>query len=220
VWDEETNVTTASDGGDRSRIARAPARDAARDALRASLIDARRRLPASERHAAAEALAARLEALLGDVGGEAIAIYWPVRGEPALGELTQRWAQSGARLALPVVVAPATPLRFVAWQPGEPTVPGAWGIPRPAADDALRPTVLVVPCVGFDARCYRLGYGGGFYDRSLAALAADGGPPPRAIGVAWDDALLARFDPLPTDLPLDAVVTPSAVFRGRPAPGG
>jgi 5,10-methenyltetrahydrofolate synthetase len=213
-------VTTASDGGDESRIARAPTRDAARDALRAALIDARRRLPAQERHAAGEALATRLEALLGDVGGESIAIYWPVRGEPALGELPQRWAQAGARLALPVVVAPATPLSFVAWQPGEPTVPGAWGIPRPAADDTLRPSVLVVPCVGFDARCYRLGYGGGFYDRSLAALAADGRPAPRAVGVAWDDALLAGFDPLPTDLPLDEVVTPSAVFRAKPAPGG
>jgi 5,10-methenyltetrahydrofolate synthetase len=169
---------------------------------------------------AGEALAARLEAWLGGVGGESIAIYWPVRGEPDLGELPRRWVQAGARLALPVVVAPATPLAFVAWQPGEPTVPGAWGIPRPAADVALRPTVLIVPCVGFDARCYRLGYGGGFYDRSLAALAADGGPPPRAIGVAWDDALLAGFDPLPTDLPLDAVITPSAVFRGQSGSGG
>lgn len=212
-------MTTAADGGDESRIARAPSRDAARDALRAALIDARRRLSAETRHAAGEALVARLEALLGDVGGESIAIYWPVRGEPALGDLPRRWAQAGARLALPVVVAPATPLRFVAWQPGEPTVAGAWGIPRPAADVPLRPTVLVVPCVGFDARGYRLGYGGGFYDRSLAALASDGGPPPRAIGVAWDDALLPAFEPLPTDLPLDAVVTPSAVFRGRPAPG-
>lgn len=212
-------MTTAADGGDTSRIARAPLRDAARDALRAALIDARRRLSPEARQAAGEALVARLEALLGEVGGESIAVYWPVRGEPALGELLQRWARAGARLALPVVVAPAAPLRFVAWQPGEPTVPGAWGIPRPASDEALRPSVLIVPCVGFDARGYRLGYGGGFYDRSLAALAADGGTPPRAIGVAWDDALLAGFEPLPTDLPLDAVVTPSAVFRGRAAPG-
>jgi len=220
VWDEEVDVTTAADGGGESRIARGPSRDAARDALRATLIDARRRLSAGERHAAAEALAARLETLLGDVGGESIAVYWPVRGEPGLGELPRRWARAGARLALPVVVAPATPLRFVAWQPGEPTVPGAWGIPRPASDEALRPTLLIVPCVGFDARGYRLGYGGGFYDRSLAALAADGGPRPRAIGVAWDDALLDCFEPLPTDLPLDAVVTPSAVFRERAASGG
>jgi len=220
VSDEEVGVTTASNGGDESRIARGPSRDPARDALRATLIDARKRLSAQERQAADEALARRLEALLGDVRGESIALYWPVRGEPALGDLPSRWARAGARLALPVVVAPATPLRFVAWQPGEPTVPGAWGIPRPAADEALRPTLLIVPCVGFDARGYRLGYGGGFYDRSLAALAADGGPPPRAIGVARDDALIAGFEPLPTDLPLDAIVTPSAVLRAGAESGG
>lgn len=150
--------------------------------------------------------------MLGDVGGEVVAIYWPIRGEPALAPLPERWIESGARLALPVVDAPATPLRFVCWQPGAPTVPGVWGIPRPASDETLRPTLLIVPCVGFDARCYRLGYGGGFYDRSLAALAADGLGAPRAIGVAWDDALLGHFDPLPTDLPLDAVVTPSGAF--------
>jgi 5,10-methenyltetrahydrofolate synthetase len=76
-----------------------------------------------------------------------------------------------------------------------------------------------VPCVGFTAEGHRLGYGGGFYDRSFAALDGDGGMPPRAIGVAWDEALLEAFDPLPTDRPLDAVVTPSATHlrdAGRP----
>jgi 5-formyltetrahydrofolate cyclo-ligase len=202
------------DHEDDSRIARSPSATDARDALRRARMDARRQQSAMRRHAANDALVERLGALLGGVGGEVVAVYWPIRGEPSLAPLPERWIEAGARLALPVVVAPATPLRFVSWHPGAPTVPGAWGIPRPESDDALRPTLLIVPCVGFDARCYRLGYGGGFYDRSLAALAADGsGPPPRAVGVAWDDALLEHFDPLPTDLPLDAVVTPSRVFR-------
>jgi 5-formyltetrahydrofolate cyclo-ligase len=196
-----------------SRIARSPSATDARDALRRALMDARRQQSVMRRHAANDALVERLGTLLGDVDGEVVAVYWPIRGEPALAPLPERWIEAGARLALPVVVAPATPLRFVSWHPGAPTVPGAWGIPRPESDDAIRPTLLIVPCVGFDARCFRLGYGGGFYDRSLAALAADGsGPPPRAVGVAWDDALLGHFDPLPTDLPLDAVVTPSRVF--------
>jgi 5-formyltetrahydrofolate cyclo-ligase len=163
-----------------------------------------------------EALVARLEALFGDVSGEAIALYWPIRGEPSLEPLPQRWAEAGARLALPVVDARRMPLRFVEWRPGDPTVPGVWGIPRPAADRALRPTLLIVPCVGFSADCQRLGYGGGFYDRSLAALEADGLPAPRAIGVAWDEALLEGFEPLPTDRALDAVVTPTRAFQ-RPA---
>jgi 5,10-methenyltetrahydrofolate synthetase len=201
-----------TDREDESSIARTPAADSARNALRQALLDARRRLSAPRRRAANEALVGRLDALLGDVAGRSIALYWPIRGEPSLGPLPERWAQRGARTALPVVDAPRTPLRFVAWRPGDPTVPGVWNIPRPAADVALRPDVVIVPCVGFTADAHRLGYGGGFYDRSLAALDADGGPAPRALGVAWDEALLDAFDPLPTDRPLDAVVTPSATY--------
>jgi len=190
--------------------------DPARAALREALLAARRRPTEPGRRAANDALVERLDALLGDVAGESIGVYWPVRGEPVLDPLPARWADNGARLALPVVDAPARPLRFVAWRPGEPTVPGVFGIPRPRADDTLRPTVLIVPCVGFDARAYRLGYGGGFYDRTLAALLADGGTPPRAIGVAWDAGWLDAFEPLATDLPLDAVVTPTRSMS-RPA---
>ena len=201
-----------TDHEDESRIARASARPADRSALRDALLDARRRLSAQRRRTDGEALAGRLHALLGDVGGRTIAIYHAVRGEPDLGALPDRWDAAGARLALPVVVAADAPLRFDAWRPGEPTVAGAYRIPVPASAVPVRPTVLVVPCLGFDARGYRLGYGGGFYDRSLAALDADGGPRPLAIGVAWDDALLEAFDPLPTDRRLDAVVTPRRAF--------
>lgn len=192
---------------------------AARDALRATLIDARRRSSPERRRVANAALVDRLAHGVGAVAGEVLALYWPIRGEPSLEPLPQRWVDAGASLALPVVDAPRTPLRFLAWRPGDPTVPGAWNIPRPAHEHAVRPTVILVPCVGFDERCWRLGYGGGFYDRTLAALAADGGPAPRTVGVAWDEARLDAFEPLPTDRPLDAVVTPSSTFR-RSAPSG
>jgi 5-formyltetrahydrofolate cyclo-ligase len=201
-----------TDRNDESRIARTPAADSTRTALRQALLDARRRLSAPRRRAANEALVGRLDALLGDVAGRSIALYWPIRGEPSLDPLPGLWAARGARTALPVVDAPRTPLRFVAWRPGEPTVPGLWNIPRPATDVALRPDVVIVPCVGFTTDGHRLGYGGGFYDRSFAALDADGAALPRAIGVAWDEALLEAFDPLPTDRPLDAVVTPSVTY--------
>jgi 5-formyltetrahydrofolate cyclo-ligase len=207
-----------ADRNDDSRIARSSGADAHRTALRERLLAARRPLSEPPRRAANDALLERLDAAVGDVAGLAIAIYWPIRGEPSLGTLPQRWAARGARTALPVVDAPRTPLRFVAWRPGEPTVPGVWKIPRPAADVALRPDVVVVPCVGFTADGHRLGYGGGFYDRSLAVLDADGAPAPRAIGVAWDEALLETFEPLPTDRPLDAVVTPSAAYRRSSRP--
>ena len=212
---EEGRSTAMTDHGDESRIARDPGAPAARDGLRTALLQARRRLSPERRHAANSALVDRLAALLGDVAGESIALYWPVRDEPALEPLPARWCAAGARLALPVVVARAAPLRFVAWRPGDPMVEGAYRIPRPAADEALRPTVVIVPCVGFDARGWRLGYGGGFYDRTLAALAEDGAPPPRAIGVAWDEGRLASFEPLATDRPLDAIVTPTTTLRPR-----
>jgi 5-formyltetrahydrofolate cyclo-ligase len=203
---------------DDSRIARDPAVADARAALRASLLAARRQPSSSGRRAENEALVARLDGWLGDPSGEVVAVYWPVRGEPSLEPLPGRWVQAGARLALPVVVARDAPLRFVAWTPGDPTERGAFGIREPVSAAAVRPTVLVLPCLGFDPRGWRLGYGGGYYDRSLAALSVDGGPAPRVVGVAWDEARLERLETLPTDRPLDAVITPSRLFlRGGPS---
>ena len=201
---------------DESRIARDPGAESPRTALRRALLDARRRTPVEVRRAANDALIERLAAMLPDVSGATLALYWPVRGEPLLEPLPARWRAAGARLALPCVVAPDAPLRFLSWHPGDATVPGAMGIPVPAAQIAVRPDLLVIPCLGFDDRCYRLGYGGGFYDRSLAALDADGGTPVFAVGVSWDEARIEQFEPLPTDRPLDAIVSPARVFR----PGG
>jgi len=191
------------------------AREFGRDAVRKGLLEARRQVTEPQRRAANEALLVRLGDHVGDAAGEVIAIYWPVRNEPQLEPLAMQWVMQGARLALPVVDAAAQPLRFVSWRHGDPLVAGAYGIARPVNDLAIRPTLIIVPCVGFDARAYRLGYGGGFYDRTIAALQAGPGLPVRTVGVAWDDALLDDFIPLPTDLPLDAVVTPSAVFAAQ-----
>ena len=206
---EEGRTAAMTHQDDRSRIARGIAPDPQRAELRRALLAARLAMSDDRRRAANATLLERLEAVVGEVCAQVVALYWPVRAEPVLGPLPERWMRAGARLVLPVVVGEARPLRFVAWSPGEPTVAGAFGIPRPAGDTPLRPQVLLVPCLGFDARGFRLGYGGGFYDRSLEALDADGQGRPRAIGVAWDEALLPVFAPLPTDRRLDAVVTPS-----------
>ena len=192
------------------------AREVGRDALRKRLVEARRQMPEPQRRAANERLLDRLADHVGDTGCDLIAIYFPVRNEPQLEPLAMQWAAQGARLALPVVDATARPLRFVSWRHGDPMVPGAYGIARPAQDMTVRPTLIVIPCLGFDARGYRLGYGGGFYDRTIAALQADPSLPVRTVGVAWDEALVDDFEPLPTDLPLDAVITPSAVFASQP----
>lgn len=183
-----------------------------RDAVRRALLAARRAADPAARAIAQSALTARLAGVVELEPQQVLAVYWPIRGEPALASLLPRWRATGARLALPVVEGPARPLRFLEWLPQQPLQPGPWNIPQPVGTPVLRPSLILVPCLGFSGEGYRLGYGGGFYDRTLQALEFDGGPVPRTLGIAWDEARLDDFVPLPTDRPLDAVVTPSAVY--------
>jgi len=106
-------------------------------------------------------------------------------------------------LALPVVVEKAKPLIFREWWPGISMNHGVWNIPVPAAGEPVEPDALLVPVVGFDRRRYRLGYGGGYYDRTLAALSAK----PRAVGVGFELSQLATIYPQPHDIPMDLIVT-------------
>jgi 5,10-methenyltetrahydrofolate synthetase len=209
----------------RSRISRDDGRTAARAALRGDLLRWRRQLSAPWRRTADAAIARQLQALLasivmgahGPAGPCVVGVYWPVRGEPDLTDLFGSWSRGGARLGLPVVDAPDAPLRFVAWAPGDATTTAAMGIPRPAADTTVTPEVMVVPCVGFDARCHRLGYGGGFYDRTLAMWRSAGAVAVRAVGVGYDAAEIADLGPAVHDQPLDAVVTQSRVLLREPS---
>ncbi|HVL55226.1 MAG TPA: 5-formyltetrahydrofolate cyclo-ligase [Burkholderiaceae bacterium] len=151
------------------------------------------------------ALGERLDRELAPAASLAVGVYWPVRGEPDLRDRYDAWARAGCRLALPVS-EPGRPLRFIAWSPGAPLIEGRFQIPQPAAGDQIEPDLLVVPCVGFSPECVRLGYGGGHYDRTLAARRM------RSIGVAYDETELAIV-PGAHDIPLDAVVTPTRVVR-------
>ena len=184
------------------------------------MLAGRAQMTTSERARGEQALSLQLAAWvrrhLPVLAGQRIAVYWPIQGEPDLRTRWEGWAADGAELALPVVDAVAQPLRFVQWTPGAALRPGRYGIPEPSGPAMPDPDLLVVPCLGFDDRCYRLGYGGGYYDRTLAAWVACGRPRPRVVGVAWDQARLARLVPEPTDLPLDAVITPSGGFERAP----
>jgi 5-formyltetrahydrofolate cyclo-ligase len=115
----------------------------------------------------------------------------------------------GVRLALPVVVERARPLVFREWWPGIRMVPGIWGIPVPAEGDAVLPDALLAPLVGFDARGHRLGYGGGYYDRTLAALPER----PLVIGVGFEPSGMETIHPQPHDIPMDLIVTERRTFR-------
>lgn len=177
-----------------------------RKAERARLIEARMALPAEMRQAASEAIANKLETMMGDVTGKAVSLYWPFRGEPDLRPLAGRiWARGG-RALLPVVVEKGQPLIFKPWRQGDPLVKGVWNIPIPDTEETALPDVALAPVIGFDAHHYRLGYGGGFFDRTLAKL-RDEGRMPRILGVGYRMQQIPTIHPLPHDIAMAAVVT-------------
>jgi 5-formyltetrahydrofolate cyclo-ligase len=162
--------------------------------------------------------AARQVAALGlpelPAGPRILGAYYPVRSEFDPLPLLARLAAEGWRLALPVVMG-AAPLAFRAWEPGAPLIPGERGILQPASGDAVRPALLLVPLLAFDAQGRRLGYGGGHYDRTLQALRADGGV--TAIGLAFDEQEVAQLPSGPHDERLDIILTPSGARRFKDA---
>ena len=175
-----------------------------REAERARLLAARLAIPPDARRQKDAAIAAHLEAVLGAVAGQVVSAYWAIRGEPDLRRCIERLVAAGARAALPVVVAPGRPLVFRAWTPGAPLKQGIWGIPTPGPDaETLVPDILAIPVVGFDAAGHRLGHGGGFFDRTLAAMPRR----PRIIGVGYAQAAIATIHPQPHDIPMHVVVT-------------
>jgi 5,10-methenyltetrahydrofolate synthetase len=139
-----------------------------------------------------------------------IGAYWPIKGEfdalPAL----YRWSESGEqrRIGLPVMNRETKQLTFHVWYPGCPMEEDAYGIPKPKGTEAFHPELLLVPCVGFGPRGTRLGYGGGFYDRTLAAL----DPRPATVGLGYAHGYLPWLAPEPHDVPLDAQLTEDGVF--------
>ena len=132
-----------------------------------------------------------------------VGFYWPFKGEYDVLPIARRLHARGTRLALPVVVQKGQPLEFREWQPGARLVPGVWDIPVPADGQVVEPDALLVPLVGFDEDGFRLGYGGGYYDRTLAAMRKK----PLTIGVGFELGALPTIHPQPHDIPMNAIVT-------------
>jgi 5-formyltetrahydrofolate cyclo-ligase len=188
-----------------------------RRAQRETLIAQRLSIPRDERARCDAAITARLRRLLpAPEGQRRIGVYWPFKGEYDPRPLMRSLHGLGARLALPVVVERARPLVFREWWPGIRLVPGIWGIPVPAEGNAVLPDVLLAPLVGFDACGYRLGYGGGYYDRTLAALPER----PLVIGIGYEPSALATIHPQPHDIPMDLIVTERRAIRVADAAAG
>ena len=144
---------------------------------------------------------------------QVIAGYWPIRDELDPRPAMLAFAQRGHRLALPASIAKGEPLVFRAWSPGEPLAPDIMGIQAPLSGAAqVVPGLVLVPMLAFDAACRRLGYGAGFYDRTLAMLRAGVGT--LAVGLAFDVQEVERVPVAEGDEPLDQVVTEKHVIIG------
>jgi len=145
------------------------------------------------------------------LAGLTIGFYWPFNAEVDPRVAILRLRERGARVALPVVVAKDAPLEFREWTPDVATVPGVFGLPVPQSPKVV-PDAVLMPPVGFDAAGYRLGYGGGYFDRTLAALA----PQPLKIGLARETSRIDTIHPQAHDIPMDFVVTESGIFERTP----
>jgi 5,10-methenyltetrahydrofolate synthetase len=179
---------------------------------RAQLIPARVAIPDVTRDLWTKRIIAALEPIVMAIDGP-VSFYWPFRGEPNLRPLMRRMVAAGKSVALPVVVEKRQPLEFRPWTPGCEMVLGVWNIPIPDTRERVTPRLLLAPVVGFDPQRYRLGYGGGYFDRTLASL----GGPRTVIGIGYDSQAIATIHPLPHDIPMDRIVTESG-FRHEAEP--
>lgn len=154
-------------------------------------------------------LGARLLAVLQPARGMVVAAYWPMKGEFDPRFVLRHWREAGARTALPVVLQKAAPLQFRDWRPGMRTSRGVYDLPVPEHGEILTPQLALIPPIGFDATGHRLGYGGGYYDRTLAAMA----PQPLKIGVAFEIARIDTIRPQPHDIAMDLIVTQEGLYQ-------
>ena len=153
-----------------------------------------------------------LERAFPDLVHGILAFCWPYKNEYDARHVAASLRRRGARTALPVVIAPKTPLIFREWHPGVKLAEGPLGIPFPEASPDVLPDHVLLPMLGWDAEGYRLGYGGGFFDRTLAAMEKR----PLVIGVSYESAYLRTIYPQPYDIPVDFVVTERGVHRREP----
>jgi len=171
--------------------------------LRKQLLTARRAIDSGMRAAWDHAIGAQVIAWWKAAQPAALGVYWPLRDEPDLHAAYAELSRLGAKLMLPVVVEKHAALEFAEWTIGEAMVKDAMGVAVPAdlRLQAAYPPALLVPCLGFSPQGYRLGYGGGFYDRTLARQ-----PRPRTLGIAYS-SLEVQFPGDAHDVALDCILT-------------
>lgn len=183
-----------------------------RKARRNELLARRASVPREQHQAWTAAMTERLVAGFPLLQRMIVSFYWPFQGEFDPRFAIRRFREGGAVAALPVVMEKRAPLQFREWWPGVATSKGVFDLPVPEGTRVVVPQALLIPPVGFDGRGYRLGYGGGYFDRTLAAMT----PQPLKIGVAFELSRLDTIHPQDHDIPLDFFVTERCTYRNTP----
>ena len=188
------------------------ARAGRRQALRRQGIERRMALPPPTHAALSTRVCALIQQHFPELAGMHVAFCWPYKNEPDLRPLMQSWlaeGNPGYAALLPVVIDADRALAFRAWTPDCTMRTDRYGIPTPSSGEFLTPDALLIPVNVFDARGYRIGYGGGYFDRTLASLQST----TLTIGVGFELARVDSIEPEEHDLPLAAIVTEAGVLR-------
>jgi len=186
--------------------------DTFRRTLRQQRIERRLALSADECALLSAKICEHIQENFPQLAGMRVGFCWPVKNEPDLRPLIMSWIESGQTgfaALLPVVLEVNVALAFRQWTPGERLIDDRYGIPTPVAGEFLVPQALLLPVNAFDAAGYRIGYGGGLFDRTLAAIK----PAPLSIGVGFELARVDSIRPEVHDVRLDAMVSEAGVFR-------
>jgi 5-formyltetrahydrofolate cyclo-ligase len=194
-------------GPDGALVDAQQVRDVARwrRAERLRLIALRGALPAEDRARHTAAIVRQLDEMISARSNEIISAYWPIRAEPDLRPWLREACVRGLRVALPVALELGQPMTFREWRPDSAMARGLWKIPYPAEGPEVSPTTVLAPLVGFDSACYRLGYGGGFFDRTLAVMVRK----PVVIGLGYPQLRIPTIFPQHHDIPMNWIVTGS-----------
>lgn len=175
--------------------------------LRRQLLQSRHATPLATRQGWDKLIAERLYTQVLTMHSQRLAVYWPIKAEPDLQACYQELSQSGVQLALPLVVGKDQALRFIPWAPGDAMDIDDWGIAIPRQrDQEIAVDTLLIPCVGFNTERFRLGYGGGYYDRSLALM-----PQANTIGVAYQQAQI-NFSSEHYDIAMHCIITETGMI--------
>lgn len=178
---------------------------------RKELIAAREAIPGKIYHQWSQAISGFLMQGLPQLHKKVIGIYWPFRGEYDPRSIAQDLIQQDAILALPEITGKHEPLCFRKWSPETPMQNGAYGIPVPVGTEIVRLDAVIIPMVGFDQHGYRLGYGSGYFDRTLASYESQ----PLSIGVAFELQRVDNVYPQSHDIAMHYVVTEKGIFQTK-----